>query len=442
MPGRTGHLTLLSVTVLGTMCNNIVNVPLRSIATDLRIPLPAAVLCVSAFVLALAIGMPVSGWLGDRFGQKKALTGALVLMTAAQALAVVAPNLTTLVALRALQGLACSAIPPMVMSLLRTLYPERRLAVMGTWAAANGIGQAVGPPAGGLISDAWGWRMIFALLAAACVVVLALMWLFVPSAPHRSGPFDLRGAALLTGGAGLVLVAVTTLGQRAGSPASWIAEAVAGVLLFLGYVAVSRGQGAAMIPLSVLVESRFARSTAAAFGQMFCLGTLLVALPLFLTGPLHMSSGLAGILFFALPAAMAVAAPVVSRLSLAIGPRRVLRAGLAVLVAGNVVICLVLGQGATPAVAVMLTAMMLVLGFGMAMVQTPAAAGATSSPAGSNGAAIGLFNMMRFSGTATAAAWVALVYPAGSLTLLFGGCVALAALALAASYLGPDPTPT
>src|SRR6185437_471752 len=182
-------------------------------------------------------------------------------------------------------------------------------------------------------SDAWGWRMIFALLAAACVVVLALMWLFVPSAPHRSGPFDLRGAALLTGGAGLVLVAVTTLGQRAGSPASWIAEAVAGVLLFLGYVAVSRGQGAAMIPLSVLVESRFARSTAAAFGQMFCLGTLLVALPLFLTGPLHMSSGLAGILFFALPAVMAVAAPVVSRLSLAIGPRRVLRAGLAVLVA-------------------------------------------------------------------------------------------------------------
>lgn len=97
MPGRTAHFTLLSVTVLGTMCNNIVNVPLRSIATDLRSSLAAAVLCVSAFVLVLAIAMPVSGWLGDRIGQKQALAAALLLMLVAQALAVFAPNLATLI---------------------------------------------------------------------------------------------------------------------------------------------------------------------------------------------------------------------------------------------------------------------------------------------------------------------------------------------------------
>ena len=53
-PGRAARLTLLSVTVLGTMCNNVVNVPLRSIATDLDSSLAASVLCVSAFVLTLA----------------------------------------------------------------------------------------------------------------------------------------------------------------------------------------------------------------------------------------------------------------------------------------------------------------------------------------------------------------------------------------------------
>src|SRR5690348_12658007 len=91
--------------------------------------------------------------------------------------------------------------------------------------------------------------------------------------------------------------------------------------------------------------------------------------------------------------------------------------------------------------ALILTALLVRLGFGMALVQKPAAAGATGSPAGKYGAAIGLFSMMRFSGSATAAAWVALVYPTGSMLLLFGGCAVVALLALAASYAGPDPTP-
>ena len=91
--------------------------------------------------------------------------------------------------------------------------------------------------------------------------------------------------------------------------------------------------------------------------------------------------------------------------------------------------------------AVGLTLLMVVLGFGMALVQTPAAAGATSSPAGAYGAAVGLFNMMRFSGSAAAAAWVALAYPTGSMTLLFGIVAVIAAGALAASFAGPDPAP-
>jgi MFS family permease len=438
-PGRAARVTLLSVTVLGTMCNNVVNVPLRSIATDLHSSLAAAVLCVSAFVLTLAVAMPLAGWLGDRIGQKRTLVAALVLMLLAQALAALAPTLTWLVVLRAVQGLACSAIPPMVMGLLGTFYPDRRLAVMGAWAAANGIGQAIGPPAGGLVNGAWGWRTIFVLLAVFCAVVLVCMWLFVPSTPHRRSPLDVRGAALLTGGVGLVLVGITTFSQNSDAPALAIVEAVAGLALLLGYVAASRAREAALIPLPVLVESRFLRSTAAAFGQMFCLGTVLVALPLFFTGPLDMSSGVAGILLFTLPALMAVGAPLVSRLSVQVGPRPVLRSGLAVLAVGSAVTGLVatIGDGSRTAAA--LCGMLVVLGLGMAMVQTPAAAGATSSPAGAYGAAVGLYSMVRFSGSASAAAWVALVYPTGSMVLLFGGCAALATLALAASYAGPDP---
>jgi MFS family permease len=345
------------------------------------------------------------------------------------------------VVLRGVQGLACSAIPPMVMGLLSTFYPERRLAVMGAWAAANGVGQAIGPPAGGLINGAWGWRTIFVLLAVFCAVVLVCMWLFVPSTPHRRSPLDVRGAALLTGGVGLLLVGITTFSQRADAPVVAIVEAVAGLVLLFAYVAASREREAALIPLPVLLESRFLRSTVAAFGQMFCLGTVLVALPLFFTGPLDMSSGAAGLLLFTLPALMAVGAPVVGRLSVSLGPRRVLRGGLVVLAAGAAVTGLVAAAGDGGRTAAALSGMLVVLGIGMAMVQTPAAAGATSSPAGAYGAAVGLYSMVRFSGSAAAAAWVALVYPTGSMLLLFSASAVLAALALLASYAGPDPQP-
>lgn len=433
------RIALLSVTVLGTMCNNVVNVPLRSIARDLDAPLSAAVLCVGAFALTLAVTMPFTGWLGDRLGQTRVLTASVALMLLAQLLAALAPNLPVLVGLRALQGLACSAIPPMVMGLLVTFNPDRRLEVMGAWAAANGVGQAIGPPVGGLITDLVGWRMIFATLAVACAVVLAALWRYVPDVPRRPTPLDVRGALLLTGGVALLLIGVTTLGQHHDTVSLVMIELVTGLALLLGYGVAARGRETAMIPLPVLREIRFARSMAAAYGQMFCLGTSLVALPLLFTGSLGMSAGLAGVLFFTLPAVMAVSAPVVSRTSRLLGPRMVLRGGLGTLIVATVLTGLVARSGTSTWVAVALTVLLVVLGVGMAMVQTPAAAGATASAAGQHGAAMGLFNMVRFAGSATAAAWVALVFPTGHLLLLFCGCTFLTAAALLVSLLGPDP---
>jgi hypothetical protein len=109
------------------------------------------------------------------------------------------------------------------------------------------------------------------------------------------------------------------------------------------------------------------------------------------------------------------------------------------LVVGSILTGVVAGSGTSASVALGLTLLLLVLGFGMAMVQTPAAAGATSSAAGRHGAAVGLFNLVRFSGSATAAAWVAWVFPSGHLLLLFAGCSFLAAAGLAVSWVGSEP---
>jgi MFS family permease len=441
-PRSSARIALLSVTVLGTMCNNVVNVPLRSIAEDFGRPLSAAVLAVGAFALTLAVAMPITGWLGDRWGQTEVLTCSVALMLGAQVLAALSPTLPALIGLRALQGLACSAIPPMVMGLLVTFYPDRRLEMMGAWAAANGIGQAIGPPVGGLVDDLWGWRAIFALLAAFCLVVLVTLHACVPKVEKRPSPLDVRGAVFLTGGVALALVSLTAFSQQDADAALVCLGFATAILMLVGYVVSSRGRESALVPLPVLFEIRFVRSMAAAFAQMFCLGTSLVALPLLFTGPLDMSTALAGVLFFTLPAVMAIGAPVVSRSSRIVGPRLVLRAGLVTLIVGSLLTGVVARSGTSASVAVGLTLLLLVLGFGMAMVQTPAAAGATSSAAGRHGAAVGLFNLVRFSGSAAAAAWVAWIYPTGHLLLLFAGCSVLAAAGLVVSWVGSDPRPS
>src|SRR6478672_955682 len=156
---------LLGATVLGTISNNIVNVPLRRIIADFGAPVTQGVLVASASVLVLAIAMPLTGWISDRLGRRRTLIIALSVLLAGTVGATFAPTLWLLVASRGLQGLGCAAVPTAVMGMLaRSFPPERRNRVMGAWGAANGIGQAVGPPIGGLVADAFGWRAIFGAL--------------------------------------------------------------------------------------------------------------------------------------------------------------------------------------------------------------------------------------------------------------------------------------
>lgn len=431
--------SLLGVTVLGTMSNNIINVPLRAIADDFDRSISATVLSVSAFVLVLAVAMPLVGWVGDRLGRKRTLVVALLVMLAGQVAAAMAPNLEVLIGTRAVQGLACSAIPPLVMGMLVTLFPDRRFRMMAAWAAANGIGQAVGPPVGGLVSELAGWRAIFVVMSVGTVLVLAGVVRTVASRPSEASALHLPGAVLLTTGTGLVLVALTAVSQPGVPVAAVVGAGAVGVLLLAGYVLVSRGNPRAMVPPHLIVETRFLRSSVAAFAQMFVLGSLLVVVPLYLTDTMGLPLGAAGLLFFALPLTMAVLAPVVGRLVDRIAPRTVLRTGLLVLIVGAVVMGVVATDDESTGRVVAVCALLLVMGAGVALVQTPAAAGATRSPAGRSGAALGLFNLLRFSGSTAGTAWVALTFTRSSMLVVLGGCAVVAAGGLLVSYLGPNP---
>jgi MFS family permease len=444
-PERAGPavlLTLLGATLLGTVINNVLNVPLRDITDDLGVSLSSGVLVVSSFVLVLATGMALSGWVGDRFGRRRTVIASLALMAVAMVGAALAPSLPVLVAMRALQGLACAAYPPAVMGMLSTIYgPGQRARTMGAWAAANGIGQAIGPALGGLLADLSGWRSIFWFLAPVAVGLLVATVLAVPDDRGHASALHWPGAVSLTLGAAFLMTAATAVPQHVVPIWLDITLAAAGLALVAVFAISSSGSTASpIIQPRLILESRFLRSTVAASAQMFCLAATLVTVPLYVTGTLGRTTAVTGLLVLALPAAMAVLAPVVGLLTERSRPRWILRTGLVVLGTGELLLGLYAGTGSRSVV--LLVTLLISVGVGVALVQTPSAAGATRSPAGRSGAALGLFNMMRFGGSALGAAWVAVVYPRGNLLLLFVGCTSIAVIGLLVSFIGPDPVPS
>lgn len=146
--GRAAYLALLASTTLGTVSSTIMSAPINEIAGSLGAGPQEIVLAVSAFTVAMVVCAPFAGWLSDRIGATTFLLGALVLMVVAQLGAALAPSLWVMVAMRALQGVACSGIPPAVQQGLTGFWPDRTRQTMGAWASAIGIGQASGRPPG------------------------------------------------------------------------------------------------------------------------------------------------------------------------------------------------------------------------------------------------------------------------------------------------------
>ncbi|MFZ3572628.1 MFS transporter [Streptomyces sp. BH097] len=436
---RPGLLPLLTATLTTTMANTVVNVPMTAILADLHAPLGRGVLVATAFPVTLAALMPLSGWLGDRFGHRRVLCASMASMVLGAAGAALAPNLPLLVAFRMLQGLSAAPVLPVVMVLVvQVLGEERRGRALSLWAAANGAGQALGPTTGGLLSELLGWRAVFWQIVPLSVLVVVGGWLLLPRDDRsRTRPrLDGAGALTLTCGAGLLLVAASALpSQGAGAPVVWGAAA-AGVLALGAFPLVERGRPEPFLRPRHLAELRYVRASFAAAAQMFVLGAVLLATPAYLVGTQSLSQSRTGLAVLALPLAMASLAPVAGRCTERYGGRGVMRWGLVALLGGAVV--LAVGAGVGVGVWPVVGALVLT-GAGIAFVQTPAATGASRSRAGRTGAGLGLFSLIRFGATSLGAASVALLGTRpGGLVRVFMVCAGLAAAGVVVASLGRD----
>ncbi len=384
-----------------------------------------------AYLLALvALLVPVGRW-SDRAGRKLVYLGGFVLFTAASAGCGLAWSLGALIALRVLQAAGAAMLQANSVALVTTSAPaRRRRAALAVQAAAQALGLALGPLAGGLLLSAAGWRWIFFVNVPVGVIAVVAGWFLLPRTRHfaeRTGA-DLPGFALLVTATAATLVAVSAV-SGLGTPA-WAAAGAAGLAGLAG-VGLRWWERRARSPLLDLPMM-------AAGGMAYVLGGALCAY-MVLFGPLVLFPQLLsargdspmqiGLILTALPSGFGLAAVAAERLlSASWSNRRRCTVG-GILASASAA---ALAIPASPAVVTLLLGL---LGLGLG-VYIPANNATIMAAAPPHGAAVtgGMVNMARGLGTALGVAVVSLALHTG-LTAT-PAMLTLAAFALAATAAG------
>ena len=178
----------------------IVNVALPAIQHDLHATLAQLQWIIDAYTLVVASLLMLSGSIADRFGRRRIFGIGLVLFIVGSLVCSLVPNIESLIAFRAIQGLGASMLNPVALSIIANAFQERtaRARAIGIWGAVGGISFALGPILGGALTQALGWRSIFWINLPIGIVALVLGSLFVPeSKAPRARAFDPGGQLLV-----------------------------------------------------------------------------------------------------------------------------------------------------------------------------------------------------------------------------------------------------
>ena len=178
----------------------VVNVALPTLETDFKVSLADVQWIVTAYALALAAVIPLTGWLTDRYGTKRVFVISQVLFTCGSVLCGLAWSNNVLIVFRILQGLGGALIMPVGMAILMSATrPEERGRMMAVLGAPMMVGPVLGPTLGGWLVQTASWRLIFYINLPIGIAGALLSALVLREARHerRRQPLDLVGLALV-----------------------------------------------------------------------------------------------------------------------------------------------------------------------------------------------------------------------------------------------------
>jgi EmrB/QacA subfamily drug resistance transporter len=325
--GLAYHWQALIAVVLGTFVvvlnMTIVNVALPRIIQVFQATVDQGQLVLTAYMLALAVFMPATGFLTDRLGTKRAYLGSVGLFTIFTALCGLAPTIDVLILFRVLQGIGGAMIMPLGMAIIfQTAPPRERGAVMGMFGLPVLVAPMTGPVLGGYLVDAVGWRPIFLLGMPVGIAAVLFGMAILRETPRKHGSrFDLAGFIL--GGIGFS----AALAALSRAPVDgWFAPHLVALWLVaagaLGcWVVVELTDEHPLLDLRVLADRTYLTSNVVVCLLMVMMFGSQLLLPLFLQNVRGLSPLATGLLMAPEAIATAIMMPIAGRLLDKVGPR-------------------------------------------------------------------------------------------------------------------------
>jgi EmrB/QacA subfamily drug resistance transporter len=270
---RTIPLILAVALFMEQMDSTVIATALPTIAVDLGVSPITLKLALTSYMVALAMFIPISGWMSDRFGAKKIFRLAILVFVIGSILCAISSSLLQFVLSRFLQGMGGAMMTPVGrLVLLRTTKRSELVSAMALLTIPALVGPLSGPPIGGFITTYFSWHWIFIINVPIGIVGIYLAGVFLPEVPPTNPPkMDWVGFALTSIAAAGVVFGLSVIGLPALPPGVGIGAAIAGFAACALYLRHARSHPAPILNLNIFNDKAFRAATTG--GTLFRIST-------------------------------------------------------------------------------------------------------------------------------------------------------------------------
>src|SRR5215475_5532532 len=315
--------TAMLATFMEVLDTSVANVALPNIAGNLSSSVDETTWVLTAYLVANAIVLPLSGWFSTLLGRKRFYMACVGIFTVSSLLCGVAPSLGLLIFFRVLQGLGGGALQPISQAILVESFPEEKQgAAMAFYGMGVVVAPVVGPVLGGWITDNYSWRWIFLINIPIGILSIALTTFLIFDPPHLVRKTFANGLKLDYIGLGLLSSGLAALeifldeGQRD----DWfgsnliVAAAIIAAFSLIGVVVWELRQKDPIVDFRLLANRNFALAAATMYALGFTLYGSTTILPIFLQTVLGYTAFLSGLVLSPGGIAMMLGMAIVGRL--------------------------------------------------------------------------------------------------------------------------------
>ena len=259
----------------------ILNTAVPAIAKALDVAPLSMKAVLSSYTLSLAVFIPISGWMADRFGTRRVFASAIGLFTLGSFFCGISSNIHVLVACRVLQGCGGAMMVPVGrLTMVRTFAKSELIRAMSFVAIPGLIGPMLGPIAGGLIVGYFHWRVIFFVNLPIGLIGLCMVYLHLPDYREKSDPLDVEGLILFGSGVALLSYVLEVFGEHTLSAREILGLLAISIMLLAGYGRHAAQTAFPLLRLTLFRIRTFRASVSGSFFTRLGIGGIPFILPL------------------------------------------------------------------------------------------------------------------------------------------------------------------